>query len=362
MRRAQMVVRWISGLFVAAAHHARLWRSPLALATLAFAIAGLPPSSRVNAATQPNILFILTDDQTVEELNANAMPYLFSEPGGHWVKFITTFQNTPLCCPSRATILSGQYAHHTGVINNHTGRQLDDSATLATWLDSVGYRTALMGKYLNGYPFRSVSETYIPPGWDEWQAFAKTRGTAYYDYRLNENGTLVSYGSAESDYSTDVLKNKGLRFLRATSEPFLLYFSPFAAHPPYTPAPKYQNAFSSLQMPRTPNFNEQDVSDKPQWIQTKPLLTLTQQQNQDRDRRNQYRTLLSVDDAIREFFGVLQSRGILENTVVVFTSDNGHLLGEHRAHAKASEYEESVNVPLRIRDATAIAKSESKQR
>jgi hypothetical protein len=99
-----------------------------------------------------------------------------------------------------------------------------------------------------------------------------TAGTACYDYRLNENG-LVPYGSAESDYSTDVLKNKALGFLGAAREPFFLYFSPFAAHPPYTPAPKYQNAYSSLQMPRTPNFNEQDVSDKPQWIRSKPLLT-----------------------------------------------------------------------------------------
>ena len=308
------------------------------------------------SAAPPNILFILTDDQTVEEFNPNTMPYLRSEPGGKWVKFTNAIVNTPLCCPSRATILSGQYAHHHGVVNNHKGRQLKDSATVATWLNSAGYRTSLIGKYLNGYPFRNVPANYIPPGWDEWNAFVKEPG--YYDYTLNENGTLVTYGATSADYSTDVLKRRALQFLGGSAEPFFLYFAPYAAHDPYTPAPEYASAFSDLQMHRSPSFNEADVSDKPEWIRSRSLLTARKQQNQDRDRRSQYRALLSVDDAIEEFFSALNSRGILDNTVVVFMSDNGHLLGEHRVRTKVSEYEESQAVPLWVRVGSAVAKVE----
>lgn len=310
------------------------------------------------SGTPPNILFILTDDQTVEEFNANTMPYLMSEPGGKWVKFSNAMVNTPLCCPSRATILSGQYSRHHGVLNNHKGRQLNDSATVATWLNSAGYRTSLIGKYLNGYPFRNVPADYIPPGWDEWNAFKKEPG--YYDYTLNENGTAVTYGATNADYSTDVLKRKALQFIDASTQPFFLYFAPYAAHDPYTPAQHYATAFSDLQMPRSPSFNELDVSDKPEWIRSRSLLTARGQQNQDRDRKSQYRTLLSVDDAIEEFFSTLSSRGILDNTVVVFMSDNGHLLGEHRVRTKVSEYEESHAVPMWIRVGSAIAKTEPK--
>jgi arylsulfatase A-like enzyme len=308
------------------------------------------------SAVPQNILFILTDDQTVEEFNVNTMPYLLSEPGERWVKFENAVVNTALCCPSRATILSGQYAHHHGVINNHKGRQLRDSATVATWLNSAGYHTSLIGKYLNGYPFKSVPTNYIPPGWDEWNAFSKEPG--YFNYTLNQNGTLVPYGGTETAYSTDVLKKKALQFLRGSAQPFFLYFAPYAAHDPYTPAPQYATAFSNLQMPRSPNFNEADVSDKPEWIRARSLLTARGQQNQDRDRRSQYRALLSVDDAIEEFLSALTDRGILDNTVVVFMSDNGHLLGEHRVRTKVSEYEESQSVPLWIRSGSAVANIE----
>ena len=236
------------------------------------------------------------------------------------------------------------------------GQTTKDSATVATWLNSAGYQTSLIGKYLNGYPFRSVPTDYVPPGWDEWHAFKKEPG--YYDYTLNENGTLVTYGATRADYSTDVLKRKALQFLGSSAEPFFLYFAPYAAHDPYTPAPEYATAFSDLQMPRSPSFNEADVSDKPEWIRSRSLLSAREQQNQDRDRRSQYRALLSVDDAIEEFFSALNSRGILDNTVVVFMSDNGHLLGEHRVRTKVSEYEESHAVPLWIRSGSAVANAE----
>ncbi|MFN2489945.1 MAG: sulfatase [Actinomycetota bacterium] len=323
---------------------------------LLLVLVALPPESEVPArsadAPVPNILVILTDDQTVQELNGKAMPYVSSQPEGHWVRFPNSFVNTPLCCPARATILSGQYAHHTGVQNNHQGNRFDDSATVATWLDAAGYETALVGKYLNSYPFNR-GETYIPPAWDFWAAFKSTAG--YYDYTLNDNGTLVSYGSKGSDYSTDVLRDKALTFMRGAAKPFFLYFAPYAAHEPVIPAPKYASKFAGLEMPRSPNFNEADVSDKPEWISSKPLLTERQQQNNDEDRRDQYRTLRSVDDATKAFFAELSSQGILDETVVIFMSDNGHTLGEHRTHVKPCEYEECQAVPLRIRDPLVAA-------
>jgi N-acetylglucosamine-6-sulfatase len=298
------------------------------------------------ALTRPNILLILTDDQTTEAMRA--MPYLGGGPYGSWISFPNAFINTPTCCPSRATLLSGQYSSHHRVSDNSRGAALDDRSTVATWLDAAGYRTGLIGKYLNGYPYASQPANYVPPGWDTWAAFSSAE--KYYRYTLNVNGTLVSYRAAAQDYSTDVLTDRALSFIRDPSpQPFFLYLAYKAPHAPYTPAPRHATAFSNTVVPPPPNFNEADVSDKPAWVRSKALLNQDRINAFDNDRRNAWRTLLAVDESIKQLLDALSANGKLSNTVVVFMTDNGRLFGEHRLRDKTMVYEEAVRTPFLIR-------------
>jgi N-acetylglucosamine-6-sulfatase len=315
-----------------------------------------PLDARAQVVSRPNVLVVLTDDQMIGAL-ARGMPYLSSEPGGHWVSFTNAFVHYPLCCPSRATILSGLYAHHHGVQNNSGGR-LNDSSTIATWLDQAGYETALVGKYLNGYPFSNRPDNYIPPGWDQWFAF---RDQAYYDYQLNENGTWVSYGSTAADYSTDVLAGKAHAFLSSAAEPFFLYFSTQAPHQSFTPAPRHKGILQGLPITRSPNFNEADVSDKPAWVRNLPLFTASEEDGLDRGQRTSSETLFAVDEAIKDFMDTLSARGIIDNTVIMFMTDNGLSYGSHRwAHDKRCVYEECIRTPLLIRYPWTQSRTESR--
>lgn len=303
------------------------------------------------------MLVVLTDDQMIGALG-RGMPYLSSEPGAHWVSFTNAFVHYPLCCPSRATILSGLYAHHHGVKSNSGGKRFNDSSTLATWLDQTGYETALIGKYLNDYPFSDRPDNYIPPGWDRWFAF---RTQAYYDYQLNENGTWVSYGSTAADYSTDVLAGKAQAFLSSATEPFFLYFSTQAPHRPFTPAPRHKGRLAGVPITRTPNFNEADVSDKPTWVRNLPLFTASEENGLDSGQRTASETLFAVDEAIKTFMDTLSARGILDNTVIIFMTDNGLSYGHHRwAKEKRCVYEECVSTPLMIRYPWTEARTESR--
>src|SRR4051794_13958939 len=172
------------------------------VAIVAAAVAVTAPMGRAGAALpgaptpKPNVVFILTDDETMTSVAH--MPFLSSQPDGHWVNFPNAFLTTPLCCPSRSTILSGEYPFRTGVETNRLGHLLDESSTIATWLDTAGYHTGLIGRYLNLYPFDRPAD-YIPPGWDYWAAM---EDVGYYDWTMNENGQLLSYGNAEADYAT----------------------------------------------------------------------------------------------------------------------------------------------------------------
>ena len=216
--------------------------------------AASPPS--LPAGTRPNVVLILTDDLDARSLDA--MPNIAALLRNGGTTFANFLATTPLCCPSRASVLRGQYAHNHGVLSN-TGSQGGfpaflnggrEDSTLATWFRDAGYRTGLLGKYLNGYP-KGVDSTHVPPGWDEWAAFAPTHereddgkpAVSYYlDYRLNENGELVSYNARPEAYSTDVLTAKATDFVaRAAAEdrPFFLYLAPYAPHAPSTPAPRH---------------------------------------------------------------------------------------------------------------------------
>jgi arylsulfatase A-like enzyme len=301
------------------------------------------------AATAPNILLILTDDQRWDTLWS--MPTVQQELVSRGVTFDQMFTTNSLCCPSRSSILTGDFSHTTGVYRNEPPfgafPSFRDASTLATWLHAGGYRTALFGKYIDGYQ-SAANLGYVPPGWDRWEAFVHA---GFYDYRLTRNGALTDYGSAPSDYSTTVLGNDATTYVRSapTSQPLFLEFAPEAPHAPATPEPRYANAFGDLPTWNPPNMNETDVSDKPSYIRTQPPMDADTLAAEQTFRQDQYRTLLSVDDQIAALLKAYQDTGRLQNTMIIFTSDNGLSWGEHRWVKKEVPYDESLRVPLVIR-------------
>jgi N-acetylglucosamine-6-sulfatase len=302
--------------------------------------------------SQPNIVLILTDDQRWDTLWA--MPTVKAELVAHGMTFANAMVANALCCPSRAGILTGQYSHTNGVYANqgtHGGfESFDDSSTITTALHAAGYRTGLLGKYLNQYV--NTEASYIPPGWDRWFAFTTNKGNGdYFNYNVSDQGVLTSYGESEADYSTDVLAGQADDFIRTTdpAQPLFLYLSTRAPHEKAIPAPRYAHSFSHLPQWRPPSYSEADVSDKPAYIQAVPRWDLTKRKKRDQARINQYRTLSAVDDAVATVVTALTETGRLDNTLIVFASDNGYLWGEHRWSVKMVPYEESIRVPLVIR-------------
>ncbi|MCP2338698.1 sulfatase family protein [Actinomadura rupiterrae] len=338
----------------------------LALVLLAGAVSAGPrlkgPSASAATTGRPNIVFILTDDLN-EDVFAkdDGLQSLLTSQG---TTFTKQFVELSLCCPSRTSTLRGQCAHNTGIFTNDaaTGGGFQsvynkglESSTVATWLQDAGYRTALFGKYLNGYPNGAPSSTYIPPGWTRW--FSPNGGSPYseYNYDVNDNGTTVHYGSTAADYGVDVISNKLSAFIKNTTttypdKPFFTYVAPFIPHGPATPPPRYDGIYPNAKAPRTPSFNEADVSDKPAWIRDKPLLDQTQITNIDNLYERRRESLRSVTDLLQNTINTLQAQGVLNNTYIVFTSDNGFHQGQHRLNSgKNTAYEEDLNVPLVIR-------------
>lgn len=327
------------------------------------AVALISCSAGTASRRKPNIVFILTDDTVTTDLAY--MPKtvkLIQDQGANFSQFLI---NMPLCCPSRASILRGQYSHNTQIVDNEPpggGFQKFydlgmESSTVAVWLQNAGYRTALFGKYLNGYP-ADASRTYIPPGWTEWYSSpgdVNYNDAAYteFNYTLNENGTLVHYGSAPEDYGTDVYAAKAMDFIRRSTDagqPFFAYISTYAPHNPSTPAPRDANLFSNLQLPRTPSFNEKDISDKSRFFARNPLLTDADIALLQKKYRLRIQSLQAVDDMVENIVNELQQNGQLDNTYIFFASDNGFHLGEHRLLAgKNTAFEEDIRVPLLVR-------------
>jgi len=327
-----------------------------ATACLALAAAFADPGSSA-APKPPNIIFVLTDDLSWNLLRFMPNVKQMQKQG---VTFGRYFVTDSLCCPSRASIFTGKFPHDTGIFTNDGkdgGFKLfhslgHENSTFATRLQSAGYLTAMMGKYMNGYtPTAAVDDQigYIPPGWDEWDV----AGNAYseYNYILNENGALIHYGRQPSDYLTDVLAGKSVDFInRAAAEgkPFLLEIAPFAPHGPYTPAPRHLSDFPGLRAPRTPAFDEADIRDKPAWLRTHLNLRGVQVANIDSGFRKRAQAVESVDELIGILQAVLKAKkGQLSNTYTFFTSDNGYHMGEHRLSAgKQTAFETDIRVPL----------------
>jgi arylsulfatase A-like enzyme len=320
------------------------------------------------APPRPNVVVIETDDQAVESMrvmsNVNA---LIASRG---TTFANSFVNYALCCPSRATFLTGQYAHNHQVLNNvppNGGfgkfQALHGDNNLAVWLQRAGYYTGMIGKYLNLYS----NSPPVPPGWSEWQAVAPDEQDVY-DYTLNRQGNVSQIGTDPDEFKQDVLTRRAVSFVARRTQwvrPFFLWLTYTAPHgagpdpspnPPGNcgntakPAPRHANAFDSEPLPRPPNFNEADVSDKPEAIQRRRRLTATRVADIQRQYRCRLEALLSVDEGVKAVVDELRGRGELANTLLVFTSDNGFFHGEHRIpEGKTRIYEESIRVPLVIR-------------
>jgi arylsulfatase A-like enzyme len=316
-------------------------------------------SGQPTVSNRPNIVFVLTDD-----LSMNLLRYMPAVQGLEQagMTFDNYFVSDSLCCPSRASIFTGNFPHDTGVLSNQGANggveafhaHGDQNSTFNDALQAAGYRTAMMGKYLNGYldpqeGSSGVPSTYVPPGWNEWDVAGW--GYPEYNYDMNVNGTVVHYGSQPQDYLTDVLANKGVNFINSTSgsgQPFFLELAPFSPHWPYTPAPRYANAFPGLTAPENPNF---DVlpSNPPQWLAHRPPLTAGQVQHINDAFRLRVQAVQAINDMIYRIEQALAANGELKNTYIVFSSDNGLHMGEYRLMpGKMTAFDTDIHVPLVI--------------
>jgi len=306
-------------------------------------------------AAKPNIVFILTDDMRKDDLRY--MPKTRSVLKDKGMSFQNAFVSDALCCPARATIMRGQYAHNTKVWTNYNHTEAGgwkayrdnglEQDNVATRLNAAGYRTALFGKYFNGYQ----NTTEVPLGWDRW--FAHVNGDGYYDYQINDNGTIRDYGSTSADYETDVIANNAERFIGTSANsgvPFFAYVAPKAPHGPAIPTLRDLHAYDGLKAPRPPSFNEKDVSDKPPLIRQLPRLSAAEKAKIDRLHEGRAELLQAVDDLVEGIVEELENAGVMDNTYIFFTSDNGFHHGEHRIPSeKWRPYEEDIHMPLLVR-------------
>ncbi|MFQ5864385.1 MAG: sulfatase-like hydrolase/transferase [bacterium] len=312
-----------------------------------------------------NFVVILTDDQrwdTVGDAGVNAeiremfgrtiMPEVEQYLVAKGVLFWNAFVTTPLCCPDRASTLAGGfYAHNTGVLTNRPpnggAQKFKDSETLSTLLQNAGYQTAFIGKYMNGYP--SIDpEGYVPPGWTRFVATFKKDSWLKYSVVMGRSGSSPSIGVIEdqTQYITDFQKDQALDFLEQYGDsPFLLYFSTHAPHAPATPAAGDEQLFSGYTY-RGRAYGETDLSDKPAWVRKQAEEFETERDARDEFHRKQLRSLQAVDRAVGAIVRKIEEKGVLDRTVLIFTSDNGYLWGEHKLWAKNKPYEEAIRVPF----------------
>ena len=320
------------------------------LLALTSVVAG--PSSAQVVAERPNFVFVMTDD--LDERSMQDLGGIRSVMGSNGLTFNKAYFTYALCCPSRATFLRGQYPHNHQIIGNAPPeggeskfRELGrDGSTVATWLDGAGYQTKLVGKYMNSY-----NSLYVPPGWDEWYAMMgnhwglidPTTG------KMNDDGVETTLGG----HSTDVFADKAADFIRRSSakpEPFFVMVGTKAPHAPPEVATRYQDSFVATPLPKPPNFDEADVSDKPQWVRQLPRLSQSQKDRMQSEYRARLRSMLSVEDLLQRVIATLRETGELDNTYVIFTSDNGYHIGNHRlGMGKKTPYEEDIGMPLMVR-------------
>lgn len=298
----------------------------------------------IAADRRPSVVVILTDDQPWGTFDA--MPWLSGElerSDSGWSSFPNAFANTPLCCPVRAALLTGRHARHTGVLRNEDGAKLDETSTLATWLHEAGYRTGLVGKYLNRFPFGRLP--YVPRGWDRFVAKRNQSGTTVYrDFRVVEQGSQVRIRDA---YATDWLAGRAIDFVRTTppGRPLFLLFAPSAPHEPWIPADRDEGAYADEPVTEPPNVVGA-LRGAPPWVRALPVPGAAQRAAWVQARRRSDETLLAVDEAIRGIVGALGDR--LDRTFIFVLSDHGYSFGEHRWEGKKCPYDACVRIPLAV--------------
>jgi N-acetylglucosamine-6-sulfatase len=321
-------------------------------------VTGTSTSSDPSTSRRPNIVYVLTDDLSLD-LVRHMPAVLGMERRG--VTFDDYFVSDSLCCPSRSSIFTGDYPHDTGVYTNIGSqggitafyRHRNEYRSFDVYLQRAGYVTAFMGKYLNGYlqgPRRSpVANTYVPPGWDTWDAAGY--GYDEFNYDLNENGHLHHYGHAGRDYLTSVLAQLGTHFVRrasASGRPFFLELATFTPHQPYVPAPRDRNRFAHITAPEPAAFNRLPLN-PPQWLAGRPSLTASEIRYINGVYRRRVQDVQSIDRLINRIREALRASGQLQNTYLVFSSDNGLHTGEYRLlPGKLTAFDTDIHVPLVI--------------
>jgi N-acetylglucosamine-6-sulfatase len=340
-----------------------------ALVLLAAIVAGLSgahaATARGGGMKPPNIVVIQADDQTYAQLNAEVMPNtekLLVRKGTSFTNYIAT---TAQCCPSRASLFTGQYAHNHGVTSNRVGYPglVEKGNVLPVWLQRAGYNTIHLGKFMNGYDRFAKPESTVAPGWDNWHTVLSE--AKYYDYDYFVNGRVVHYGRAPKDNLTNVLNHDAVRMVQRYAperKPFYLQLderSPHVTHQfdPHgscghaaIPEPRDERRFKDAPLPKPPSFNEKDMSDKPAFLRSTPRLDTTQRNNLHRRWKCSLDALAGVDRGVKKVFDAVKQAGEIRRTVFVFLSDNGFFFGEHRlAAGKVFPYEEALHLPLVIR-------------
>jgi N-acetylglucosamine-6-sulfatase len=338
-------------------------RRALALGFAALLAAAAPA---VAQQAKPNVIVIETDDQDAASMQV--MEKTNRLLGGSGATFDNNVVSFPLCCPSRATFLTGEYAHNNGITSNNppTGgyQVFENINALPVWLQGAGYYTAMVGRYLNNYG--KTNPTEIPAGWSEWHASVDPSTYKYYNYTINHQRTLVYYGDRPEDYQTDVWNATATELIRRRLEkpqPLFLWLTPMAPHdagprepddppgfPTTVPAPRYKGTYADARLPKPPSFSEGDVSDKPREVRRRRPLSPDDVSKIRYAYRQRLETLRAVDDLVGDVVRAVEDSGELQETLIIYTSDNGYMQGEHRIRAgKVFLYEPSLRVPLLMR-------------
>ncbi|XP_043505597.1 N-acetylglucosamine-6-sulfatase-like [Polistes fuscatus] len=308
-----------------------------------------------------NIVLIIADDLDLVLDGMTPMNNTLNLIGSKGATFVNHFVASPICCPNRASILTGRYQHNHLTVNNSISggcssikwQNKQEPNTFAAYLkNEMNYVTFYAGKYLNKYGSKSVGGIkHIPPGWDWWAGLVGN--SKYYDYTLSINGTRKRYGDKPEDYLTDVINDIAMEFLNqynSNNNPFLMVLSPPAPHAPFTPAIRHIDKYKDIKAKRTPNFNTFTQTDKHWLVRRGPSpLPLKILPKLDEIYRRRWESLLAVDELVKNVYNMLEQKDLLNDTYIIFTSDNGYHIGQFSMPMdKRQLYETDIRIPLLI--------------